>query len=194
MFKGCLNPISMFDTAVCLPPNLLDLVPLVCDEDGVDVVQNEDSVLFSSSKGELYGKKCISSEVDGFPAQALIGVFGQDIAHSCKVNRTMLISAVDRLSLFTDALQSNKLTLSFGKEKVTLKSTITDSFESVNYINTLSEDFEDVVFDIDAVFLKSELTACDREDISIKFNSDLGLQITCDNVTLALSILDDEEE
>ena len=37
VFKGCKNSISVFDTAVCLPPNVVDLLSVVTDSTGVTV-------------------------------------------------------------------------------------------------------------------------------------------------------------
>ena len=50
MFKGCKSNIKAFSTPVCLPPTLVDLIPVVSDESGVNVSQNETSVQFTSSK------------------------------------------------------------------------------------------------------------------------------------------------
>ena len=45
-YKVCNNPLHVFNNPVCLPPSLVDLIPLVADENGVDVQENENSVLF----------------------------------------------------------------------------------------------------------------------------------------------------
>ena len=34
-YKACSNPIKVFEEPVCVPPSLMELVPNVCDDDGV---------------------------------------------------------------------------------------------------------------------------------------------------------------
>ncbi len=194
IYKACMNPVKVFDTPVCVSPTVMDLVSVICDETGVDVSQNEDYVMFSSTKGSLLGKKCLDADVEQFPAVDLVEVFSSDLSNSCKINRTMLINAVDRICLFTDAYQSNKLSLIFKDDALTLHSASTDSKEDISYLTPLATTLTDnVVIDIDGSFLKQQLTACDMEDLQIKFSQELGLQIKCNTVYLALGTLGEDE-
>lgn len=101
----------------------------------------------------------------------------------------MLMNALDRMILFVDAIEYNKLILTFTNESVNLHSESTGSDELVRFITPMTQTFEPISFPIDAMFLKSQLSACDKEDIVIKFSDEVGLQLKCDNVTLALAIL-----
>lgn len=192
-FKACYNPVKLFNSPLCLSPSILELVPYVCDENGVKVTIQGDDICFSSSSGVLTGKVCIREELEGFPIQELMTSFNETMPYSCKINRTLLINAIDRICLFVDVYTSNKITIIFDSNQITLHSDTTNSSESIIYLEPLAQDITPVSLKIDALFLKNQLSACNREDLVIKFGSDSGIQIICDKVNLLLSVLGDGE-
>lgn len=191
VFKGCTNPVSAFETPVCLPPNLVELIPAIIDGSGATVQQSEDAVLFSSTVGELYGKKCLPADLEAFPADGLTEAFNSTIEQSAKFSTTYLIQALDRMGLFADTLESNKLTISFDSEYITLISDKTKSQEKIKYTTPVATVTTPVTFAIDAKFFKDELQSLTADEITISFSAEIGIQIKCGSAIVMLSVLDE---
>lgn len=192
-YKACDNPIKMVNEPTAITPSMMDLVSLVCEEDGVNVAMNTDSIMFYSSRGKLISSRVNEDDVKSFPVNELLGVFEENLPSTCRINRTLLLNAIDRLFLFTDAYDSYKLTLTFNNKELKVQAKKANSWETINYLNELDSSVGEFVTDVDATFLRTELTSCNSEDIKIKFGGENGLQIQCDEVKLLLSVLGDED-
>lgn len=193
-YKACSNPIKLSDHPIMISSTVMDLVSSVMDEEGVDVYQDADYIVFESTKGKLVGKKVSEEELSELPAEKLIEKIETELAYSVTMNRTLFVQAVDRMCLFVDTFEQNRLTLTFTANGLNLYSNKTDSSEELNYVSVITPITSDVKFSVDAQFLKSELSACDREDLTIRFSDDTGLQIHCGDVALILGRLNETEE
>ena len=191
-YKACSNPIKVTETPVLVNSFVMDLVNAVVDESGVDTYQDADYIVFESTKGRLVGKKN-NSDIADYPASDLINLISNDLASSVQINRTQFVQAVDRMCLFVDTYEQNRLSLNFTNDGLILYSTKTDSSELIKYISSSPIENE-VKFSVDGFFLKAELTACDKEDLTVRFSDDVGLQIKCGETTLMLGLLNESEE
>ena len=190
-FKACSNPVKVSDSPILISSIVMDLVNSVVDESGVDVYQNNDYIVFESTTGKLVGKK--ADGISDYPASDLIGVISNTLASSVQMNRTLFIQAVDRMCLFVDAYEENRLTLNFTSEGLNLYAPKSDSSETINYISVDTPLVSDVKFSINGCFLKNQLSACDKEALTIRFSDAAGLQIVCGETTLMLGLLNDVE-
>lgn len=186
--KATMNPIKITDTPISISPNVMNLTMSVANEDGIDVYQDSDFVVFESSVGRLVGKKMAQSDVDNFPVEDLNEVFNLSSEHFVKINRTMLISAIDRICLFTKAYEGDNLTLVFKKDSVTLWSMSTKSNESVNYMNELPIDNE-VTLTVQSKALRDQLSACDQETLSMSFLEGVGVITECGDAKLLVGVV-----
>lgn len=191
-YKACSNPIVLTDDAILVSNFVMDLVSVVADDSGVDVYQDSDYIVFESTKGKLIGKKV--EEVSDYPATDLSNLISNELAYSVQMNRTLFIQAVDRMCLFVDAYEQNRLYLTFTKDGLSLYSSKTDSSELVNYININTPIESEVKFSVDCMHLKNQLTACDKEDLTVRFSDEVGLQIKCGETTLMLGLLNEAED
>ena len=191
-YKACSNPIVLTENPILISSFVMDLVNTVVDESGVDIYQDEDYIVFESTKGKLIGKKV--ADVSEYPANDLSNLINNDLASSVKMNRTLFIQAVDRMCLFVDAYEQNRLYLTFTTDGLSLYSSKTDSSELVRYISIDTPIEKEVKFSVDGFFLKNELTACDKEDITVRFSDEVGLQIKCGEATLMLGLLNEAED
>ena len=192
-YRVCTNPVKAFNNPTCLTPELVELIPTVADDNGVKISCNDTDVMIYSSKGTLFGKKCVQDDVDQYPVQDLVSIISEKLNYSCKINRTLLINALDRICLFTQLFESNMVNVKFTKENLTLGSSTNAGNEVISYLSPINNE-EDINFNcnLDGAFLKNQLTSCTREDITLNFGSDNGIQIVCDNVILTLGSLDEE--
>lgn len=194
-YKGCYNPVKVFETPVALTPNVVELIAAVADDSGVTVSQTEDLVMFTSTVGTLVAKKCLPADLEAFPGEALKKVITSPLGSVVTLNRTMFISALERMCLFTDPLESNKLVLTFTPENLKLYSAYTDSTEYISYARSAEEapySFESISLDLDGDYLKSQISACDKESIKVAF-ADKGIQIHIGSIIMMLAILQDAD-
>ena len=191
-YKACCTPIKVFDTAVCLPPELVELISLIADDNGVDAQESGDSVLFSSSKGCLYGKKSVQEDLEQYPVQEIVTMMNDSFNYECLLNRTLLINTLDRLCLFTDGYENNAVQVCFEAEKVTFTANESGTHESVKYLQPCNADSSFNIL-VDGAFLKQQLSALPQEDIKVKFGNENGIQIICDGITQFASTLEDED-
>ena len=185
--KACYNPIKVVDRPTALTPELFELIPCVMDDDtdvsksyGVDISENDDSIMFFSEAGTLIGKKASSADLEAFPAENYTEVFKDSMPLSTKINTSTFLNIIDPMGLFTDPFEKNRIKLTFTQNDVTLYSEKTDSEERMEFIPPLSEDIQPVVIEVNAFELKEELTACTAEQIILSFDSN-KLKITLDN-------------
>lgn len=190
-YKACSNPVKLTDSPILLSSAVIDLVNTVVDESGVDVYQNDEYIVFESTKGRLIGSKIL--DISEYPATDLSNLISNDLASAVTMNRTLFIQAVDRMCLFVDTYEQNRLYLTFTADGLNLYSSKTDSSEVVNYISVITPITTPVKFSIDGFFLKDELTACDKEDITVRFSDEVGLQIKCGDTNLMLGLLNETD-
>ena len=192
IFKGCFNTISVFETPVVLSPELVELIPTVLNGDEVITVsQDENSVEFLSSIGSVYGKKCAPADLESYPADQLVEALNVPMVNSAVINRSMLANAVDRICLFTDQLESNKLEITFSSNSIHLYSAKTDSSEDVTYLKNPENLAEPITVPVDGKMLAQVLAALDKEEVTIKFDAEVGVQFNLENLIVMLSVLQD---
>lgn len=190
-YKACINPISASDVPMVVSPVILDLTPSVANKDGVTVYYDDKYVVFESSDAILIGEKGVQEEIAQFPAASLVNTFTKSIDSSTKLIKTQFLQAVDRICLFSEAYENDKLSLVFKKDYVELHSKTTGSVESISYYEkgVLNTD-NDIPLEVDAKKLKSMVAACDREEMVVKIESSIGIIIQCGNAILGTGTLD----
>lgn len=197
--KACRNPLVFSDRPMVLSPAVLDLVLSVVDEKyGVDITQDETNIMFSSPIGTLVAKKGVQADLDMFPVNPCKQVFTRDMDYMTKLSKYQLTSALDRMTLFTDPLDQNVLTLIFNKDGVTLLDENSDSKETIKYIVEKEEeklpDFEPISLKLDVKCLMQELSAYSKEKVDIGFTDEVGILFVCDKVRLLLGVLTQDQQ
>ena len=191
-YKCCFNPIKLFESPVCLPDKLVDYLPLAGDDSGLDVYQNDTIVAFCSSKGTLYGAKSTKEDLQDYPIDILISSKdNQAFTYSAMINRTLLVNALERMSLFTQLYDRNCVMLTFTKDALTLSCKQTSSNESIKYLQPLSDDVT-YTCSVDVTMLMDQLKVGNREDVQIKFECSPqaeSIQVNCNETTQLLGLL-----
>lgn len=175
--KACYNPVKVVDRPSAITPDLIDLITSVMDEDdvknsyGVDVSEDDSNIKFFSEKGVLVGKKASSADLSAFPSSELVEIFSKPSDTSADINRSELSNVIDRIGLFTNPYEQNKVTVTFTKDSISLNSEETESSEAMGYVGgSLPVDIEPVVIDVNAQELKEIVGACSAEQIKIYFD------------------------
>lgn len=109
----------------------------------------------------------------------------------CKVPKSLLISALDRLALFIQPYDMNGAYFTFGRQGINIKSKKSSSNEVINY--TESKDFKSFICCVDIPMMKSQLEAYPEEVVTIWYGLDNAVKLTSGKVTQVISLLEDEE-
>ena len=186
--KACYNPIKVSDKSICIPSEFMSLLPYVCDDNGVDITMDSDTILAYSSIGKLSGKLGSSVDLEMFPTDDIMDSIQKTLSHTCKLSNTLLSSALDRLNLFVDKI-NNGLTFTFTGTEVILKPLNSDCEEKIAYLQPLTESVEPVNIILNSVVLKSLLAVCNPETLTIKFENNISIQFILDKVVIEFTAL-----
>ena len=188
--KACSNPVKLSDRPICVGPYIVDLLPTVTDPSyGLDISQNDTFIVLSSPNGTLIGKKESALDVSEFPAEPFRQLISQPIDHTTEVNRSLMLEAVQRISLFTDKMDNNKMSLTFEKEGVTITAE-NQGTESVSYLKPFTDDVAAKTLVIDGNHFIAELNACSAETLVIKFQEGVGLILEVGDIVFVMGVLD----
>lgn len=189
-FKCCYNPIVITDRSMILTPMVVDLLGSICDEGGIDIQQNDESLIVSSTIGTLYAKKSSTADLEAFPALDLKELLANNFSTTITVNRTLLLQAAERMALFTNTYEQNKLQIVFEADHIVLHNEESNSTESVNYIGAATGYTEPIGFQIDLKSLKDMLSCCTTEELIIGIDAQTGIQLNCGNIKMVLGQID----
>lgn len=193
MFKACSNPVALADRPTLIPAFIMELALPIADESGIDFYQNDTHIVFESTRGRVVGVKLDSAELDEFPAAPLVDLISSPLATSVQVNRSDFSKALERMCLFVNPFENNKLQLTFGSDTLKLYDTKTKSTERLSYIATQTPITEDISLAVDGQFLKNQILACDKETLLVRVDATVGIQIKCGDTTFMLSVLAENE-
>ena len=110
---------------------------------------------------------------------------------SCKVPKDLLLSVLDRLTLFIEPYDKNGAYFTFGRKGINIHSKKDASTETINYVE--SKDFEPFVCCVDIPMLKEQLQANPDDTVKICYGNENALKIESGKVTQVIALLEDEE-
>lgn len=198
--KACMSSIKASDRPILVSPAVMQLVSSICTEEyGVDICQDDENILFSSPAGQVFGPKQSQQDLQQYPAEAVVNKFAnQDNYVRVQVNRTELLQALDRCTVFTDKDLQNALSLCFEPTGLTLNAqqSSSNAQDYVSFIkDTLSAELtEPIQFIADVKDLISIVSSCSNEALDVSFNAEAGVLIKTDSVIFSANILDEDND
>lgn len=189
-YKICGIDIKMFDSPKLLPPQLVDLLDVMTEED-ITVKYNEDSLIFSTGSVVVYGK--IMSGIEDFKIEAIQALLDEPFPSSCKIDKSLLLQILDRASLFVDTYDKNGIYLTFTKEGLMISNKKDKGEEIIPYKE--SSDFKAYTCCLDIDLFKTQVKAYPSELLEILYGKQ-SLKFVVGNVKqfVALSIDDRAEQ
>ena len=166
----CLNSITLFDEPILISNTMMDLIGLFGNT-SITVERSDNAIKFSSANFIVYGK--LFDAVADYPAEPIEAYLTSPFAYNCKINKTLLAGAMDRLIIFTDKLDDGTLNLKFNNKGVTLSNKNNNSFETVPYLNII-EDNENIDYGcaISYDLLKNQVASNSSDTIDLYFGDD----------------------
>ena len=189
-YKICGIDIKMFDEPKLLPPQLIDLLDVMTEED-ITVQYSEDSLIFSTPSVIVYGKTM--SGIEDYKIDAIQALLNEPFPSSCKIDKSLLLQILDRASLFVDTYDKNGIYLTFTKDGIMISNKKDKGEEIIPYKE--SSDFEAYTCCLDIDLFKTQVKAYPSELLEILYGKQ-SLKFVVGNVKqfVALSVDDRAEQ
>lgn len=198
-YKLCKVDEALWETPRLIPAELMDLLTLITDND-IQVYANEDTLLFTSSNCQVYGK--VMDCIDDYPAKDIKDFIDCDFRCSCTVDKATLLQLLDRLSLFVAKGDKNEINLSFTEDGLEVSSKASTGVELVKYIAS-DKDVETFACVADIEMLNNQLKSIASDNVEIQYHNvlqtpdgsieDNALKFVEDGATVCISLMENEQ-
>ena len=180
--------IPFFDKPVLLSSTLVDLLTLFTDEEiKVALDSKSGRIMFSSDNMVIKGM--LMPDIEEFRIDAISPLLNQSYDGGCKVNKTDLLAALDRISLFIGMYDDSAIRLLFTEDGLIVESKTSTGVEKVDY----AESRETLQYSclINAYMLIDQVKCYPEEVISIGYGLDNAIQLKGSNSIQVIALLED---
>lgn len=186
-YKICSIDRTLVDKPVIVYPEFLDLVDLVMGNTAV-FKYNDSEVLIEFNNSDIFGY-VYSRAVDGienFQLDAINSFIKQDFECSCSVDKSELLKALDRMSLFVTRYDKNIINLTFCEECVTISSVKYTGIETVTYVGSHNQ--SDYSCSVDIEILISQVKSQPTDVIEIEYGESNSIKLHSDDLTTIIAL------
>lgn len=187
IYKVCNTDVKVFDKSVLLPPELINLLTIMSDEN-IAVQWDGDKVLFSTDTCVVFGY--VMEGIEDFAIESITNLIKADFESMCKLPRQEIISVLDRIGLFVTDYDRNGLDLMFTNEGLKISNKQSTGFELIKYVS--SEKFQPFVCSIDINMFKSQVSVQSGEVFELWYGSEMAIKMVSGKVTQIISLLEED--
>lgn len=177
---------NLTDAAMIVYPIVFDLLLLSADAK-FDIERYDDKIIvFRTSDIVIY-----SHEVEGienYPVEALKSFYDANMPSTCKISKTALLQALDRIALFVGAYDDNAIKLNFTGKSLDIQSLASTGVEDVVYLSGDKKQFE-CMLDLQS-FIKHIKTQS-TDTVEIQFGDDSAIKIIDGDIMQIMSLFED---
>lgn len=186
-YIAAINNQNIFKENLLLPTELMELISIIPEED-ILVQKDNTHIVFSSETITVQGN--LMEDIEKYPVKAMEKFYVEKFKNRVKINKDILLSALDRISLFVSAYDNDTVTLNFTNEGLVLSSERSSSEELISYL----EKDKDVPFicNIDIELFKSQLSVNKDENVELWYGSDFMIKMTTDRLTQVVVLSEGE--
>lgn len=188
-YKICGVDVRLFKADCLVSPEMMNLLAVMTAEK-ISVDGKDNILIFSSPDCVIYGP--IMDGIEDFQIDDISALLDSKFKSCCKLSKAALLQLLDRLSLFVNDYDDNKIYLTFTKEGLVVRSKASNGTELIPYKE--SKDFQDFVCIVDIVMLQSQIKAQISDVVELYYGEDNAIKMVDGNVTQIVSLLEDEEE
>lgn len=191
---ACANPISFVNDRIFLCPEFVECLPSVADLNGANIYLNGDAIIATSEWGTLSSVVDNSFPIESMNVPTLDTLFAKTFKNVADINKTQLLTAIDRISLFSVEFGGNNLAIRFNKDGITLKSAKNGSEEFIPFASSIETE-DDFTREMDGNILKTIISSCSSELIKLCFDTDFAfILVAGDNIKQMIGYYEDDEE
>ena len=176
------------DEEILVYPSFMELVN-VLTTDKVSVYVFDENVVIASANCSIYGK--VMEGLDTFESDTISQLLDMEMQNTCAVNKNLLLSVLDRASLFVGQYDNSAIKLDFTKEGLGVESVKADSTEIIPYAN--KADVEPFTCYIDSNLLNQQVKAYGDDTVTIEYGDDSAIKLVDGDLVLLVCLLNDDE-
>ena len=184
------NDFKLMDTDPILVPAQMMLLLTLMDNEDIKCYINGTSICFMTDNMTVEGT--LADGIEDYPVEAITAYLDETFNSNCKVPKEVLLSVLDRLSLFIEPYDKNGAYFTFGRRGINVHSMKDSSTETINYVE--SKDFSEFTCLVDIPLLKSQLDAIPEDTVQIFYGNENAIMLKCGKVTQIIALLEDETE
>ena len=188
-YKICGLNKKLFETPVMISPETMNLLDVMTAEK-ISVDFANDVILFSTEDCVVYSHKM--EGLEEFAIDPISELLNQEFESSCKIDKTALIAALDRISLFVGPYDNKSITLTFTDTGIDVSSKKSNGIETIKYIESTNP----VPFtcNIDIVMLLQQIKANTADSLCVQYGKDSSLKLVDGDITQIVALLNDSEQ
>ena len=149
------------------------------------VCTSPDCVVYGELMEEDYLQKFQASEYRNY-------MKSREMKSSCKLDKTQLLSVLDRISLFVDKYDEDAVRLTFTEKGVSVESLQSTGVEVVPYIE--SKDYQAFTGIMFIAQLMNVLKSYPEDVVEVGYGDDAAVRLTSGNLTFLIAWVTEEEE
>ena len=185
-YKICGLDVSVFEEPMLISPEMMNLLDVMTEEK-IQVDVADDVLVFTTPDCVVYGHKM--EGIEDYQVDAITQLLTEDFDSFCKVSKTDLLAALDRIALFVDQYDNKAITLTFTKDGLNISSKQSSGVEVLPYI--ASDKFKAYTCKIDIVMLTTQVKALVTDAVTIHYGNERSIKMTEGNITQVIALLEE---
>lgn len=185
-YKICGIDIKIFDEPKLISPELMDLID-VMSEEKILVHYKDEHVVFETDSVVIYGE--VDEGIEDYQIEAISSLLDDKFPSSCKIEKSLLVQMLDRVSLFVDIMDKNSIYLTFTKDGLLMSSKQDSGSELIPYKE--SNDFQDYTCCLDIDLFKTQVKAYQSDIVEMLYGKE-QIKLVCGNVKQIVALADDD--
>ena len=177
---------KLTDSPMIAYPIVFELLTLSADAkfsierhaDGIVVFRTSDIVIYSH---EVAG-------IEDYPVEALKSFYEVKMPATCKISKSALLQALDRIALFVGTYDDNAIKLSFTGKSLKIQSLASTGVEEIAYTSLIKKPFE-CMLDLQS-FMKHIKTQS-TDTVEIQFGDESAVKLIDSDIMQIMSLFED---
>lgn len=189
---ACMNNLVLSDVKTFMPNKMMELCQVFTGEK-VKFELLPNVIKVSCGNDELTYKLQDPTLAENYPASVIRGLAENEFTGSCRVAKSELIDALERLALFIKIGPVQilaRLRLIFDNDKLTLFDPYGKNIETIKTVENKGN--QSFTQDIDLQYFKSLLSCHDGDNLQLSFGNDVGIMITDKNIIQLIPYLEED--
>lgn len=182
-YKLCGNDIHVVDEPILVAPETVALLDVMSAPD-ISIAVKDGKILFASDDCVVYGN--LMYGIEDYQVDAIKRLLDDEFESSCKVQRNLILEALDRIGLFVGAYDNNSVTMRFTDGLISLSNLDARGAEDVK----CEESVHAIEFmcNINIQMLQSQIKACEDDVIIIEYGKTNTIKIVSDNIVQVIAL------
>lgn len=177
--KDVLNTEPMLISAETM--NLLDV--MTCEK--ISFFNKNDIIVFDTSDCVVYGH--LMEGIEDYNVDAINGLLDTEFESSCKLDKSALLSILDRIGLFVGQYDNKAIVLTFTDKGLDISSKASTGVETIPYAE--SSNAKPYTCNIDIEMFNTQLKANTSEVIQLQYGNDSSIKIVDGDITQIVALL-----